>query len=623
MKYLSYIPLLLLALLPGRALAQAADEQNTLRLAQVYEQSGKYEEALRYYKDLYTMRPSNAGYFDGMRRCLTQMKRYDDVITLISERVNIAPREVQLYVQRGSAWYRKGDEKQALNDWDAAIALEPRNSGVYAMVADEAVNNKLYDKAVEYFLRGRKEVNLPGLFVIELARVYAMSMKFELAMDEYIEYLLVQPTAVWQIQQQLSMFSDLPEALKTAVQQTRRAAGKNSDNLSLRQLLAWLYMESKDYDAAFGVYRDMDVLRNAGGMEILQFAQRAYNDKAYAAALRAYRELVVRYPDAQFVPEAEFWYARCVETLAEIDELPPELRTEETGKTTRYPSSEAVKSYQGAVSLYEEVVRKYRNQSVGIEARFRIASIKFTQFHDNDGALQLLTEIAPMRRPITGRADADILIGDIYVAKGDLDAAMRQYQSVLSSTPIPLQDRETVQFKIGEVHFFQGDFDNASKDLEPLTVDTRSDIANDALSLGLMIQQYLAPSDLALKEYARAMLMQRQQKYSEAAAVLQNIIARFPTAPLVDQASITLGMLYRRTKQHAEAERIYEEFLAKNPDSILKDQILFQYGLLEEESIGNPQKAMELYQRLLNEQPNSVYTNQARERIIALRKGNS
>ena len=620
MKYLTMIPVFLLLLAPGRTHGQAADEQNTFRLAQVYEQSGKYEEALRYYKDLMAMRPANPGYFDGMRRCLTQMKRYDDVIALIGDRLKIAPRESQLYVQRGSAWYRKGVETSAFADWEAAIDLDPMNSGVYAMVADEAVNNKLYDRAAEYFLQGRKALKVPGLFVIELARVYAMSMRFDMAMDEYIQYLIAQPANVWQIQQQLTMFSDLPDALRVAVRTARKAADANSGNVALHQLLAWLYMESKDYDAAFSVYRDIDELRNAGGAEIAMFAQRAYNDKAYDAARRAYKELIDTRPNAS---DAEFWYARCVESLADRDDLPPELRHPGDTAVTRYPSSEAVAAYRGAVSLYEAVAEKSKNQAVGVEARYRIAVIKFTRFHDHDGALELLQTIASMRRAITRSAEADILIGDIQVSKGNLEAAQRQFESILTLTPVEQQDRETAQFKLAEVRFFQGDFENAAKDLEPLTTDSRADITNDALGLGLLIQQYQIPSDAPLKQYARAILFERQRKLSEAAAVMKDILVTFPTAPLVDQAALVLGRLYRGIGRYEDAAQVYEDFLARNADSILRDQVFYQYGQLEEESRGNPQKAMELYQRLLNELPNSVYVNHARERIIALRKGNS
>ncbi|MBL0176547.1 MAG: tetratricopeptide repeat protein [Ignavibacteria bacterium] len=620
MKYTATLVILLCCALSPRAQSQVADEVNTFRLAQVYEGAGKVEDALRYYQDLFRAHPENPGYFDGVRRCLSQLKRYDEAIALLGLRIAARPAEVNLLVQRGSLFMRQGKEKEGLGDWDAATRIAPTNFSVYSAIGDEAVSNKRYDRAVEYLKRGREAVNSPQLFVMEIARAYAMSMNFDKAMEEYLRYLVESPAVVWQVQQQISQFSEIPAALASAQRATRDAAEDHPDNTSIKYLLAWLAMEAKDYDAAHDVYADIDKRRRSNGLELLAFAQRAFNDKAYSAAMRSFTELGNDYPGATFAAEAAFYRARCAEALADESSMPAPL---EPDTPTAYPSSEAVTSYRGAIALYEKVVSTFPGQPLASESLFRIAVLKHTRFGDPDGALAILKDLAPKRRNVIGRADAYVLIGDVRLSKGDVPGALAEYQAALGMAQLSQQEKQAVQFKAAELKYFQGDFDGASADLAPLTENSAQDIVNDALELLLFIQQFRQPSEPALARFAQAALLEKQRKYSEAAAVLRSLTAAFPAAPIVDQASLKLADMLRRSGQAADAVKTLDEFLEKNPDSIIRDRALFSLAVTYDEFLRDKTRAMDVYQKVLTEHPGSLLAGKARERILALRKENS
>src|SRR5512133_2232984 len=118
MKLMSLNVLFLLALFAASAFSQVADEQNAFHLAQMFEQGGKFEDALRYYTDLQAQQPWNQGYFDGARRCLTSLKRYPEAIDLISKRMQKYPKDVQLPIWIGSLYFKVGDEGKALEYWN-------------------------------------------------------------------------------------------------------------------------------------------------------------------------------------------------------------------------------------------------------------------------------------------------------------------------------------------------------------------------------------------------------------------------------------------------------------------------------------------------------------------------
>lgn len=600
--------------------AQVADEPSTLRLAQVYEQSGKWDDALRFYQILHDSHPANPSYFDGVRRMLMQLKRYDEVITLLRARIGTSPREVMNRVHLGTALYRKGDTDGAVKAWDDAITLEPQNAGVYQAVSDEALACRMYPRAVEVLQRGRDVLRSPRLFVMEIARAYTMDMKFDKAMEEYIRYMMENPGAIWSIQQHIAQFSEIPAGLEAALRVTRRAADDNPSDATIRTLLAWLYMEGKDYASARTVYTEMDRIRGTSGLELFAFAQRAYNDKAYEPAMKAFADVAAQYPRAGFASEAEFLHARCAEELAlHTSDQAPLI----PGDTTHNRGSEAVAAYRGVISLYEDIAREAPGTVFGVESRYRIAYITYDKYGDADAALKQLEDLAPMRRNVMGRVDAYTLMGDVILGKGDLARAAEVYGSVLRMGLQSPQDRKAVEFKLAEILYFQGRFDTCIAALEPLFENSSDDIANDALALSLFVQQFRAPSDEALKAYARAVFLERRRKLGDAAAQLRDLIERFPTAPVSDQAWLRLGTVQRAMDRPRDAAATYEDFLAKNPESLLRDQVLSALGGALEELPGETQRAIDTYQRLLNEHPASIHAAHARQRILALRKGQS
>ena len=194
-----------LAVALPRAHGQAADEINTLRLAQTYEQAGKHEEALRFYQDLFRQRPSNSSYFEGVRRTLTALKRYDEVASLLRQRLAQYPQDFTLRVFLGGLRLQSGQVDSAADEWEKAIAINPKNAQAYSLIADQCVNAREYTRAIDYLNRGREALGSPTMYAFDIARACAMNMDFDAAMDEYIGYLRAAPQTLYQIQQQISM----------------------------------------------------------------------------------------------------------------------------------------------------------------------------------------------------------------------------------------------------------------------------------------------------------------------------------------------------------------------------------------------------------------------------------
>jgi len=126
-----------------------------------------------------------------------------------------------------------------------------------------------------------------------------------------------------------------------------------------------------------------------------------------------------------------------------------------------------------------------------------------------------------------------------------------------------------------------------------------------------------------LQRYAQALFLERQRKLSEADALLQQIIGEYASSEVVDLCYLSRAEVLERMGRYAAASSVYADFLAQRGESFLRDRGLFLHAVLTEVRLNDANGAMVLYQRLLDEYPNSPYVPQARDSIVRLRKGNS
>ncbi|HXG01696.1 MAG TPA: tetratricopeptide repeat protein, partial [Bacteroidota bacterium] len=241
------------------------------RLAQSYEQGGDFENAVTLYRELLMKDPANFLYFDGLRRSLLQLKRYDEAIGLIRHRLSSTPADANLLCLLGSALYQAGNEKDADASWEQAIATDPANPNVYRLVGNSLLEHRLLDRTIALYRRARVACNDPNLFTIDLAQLLAVSMDYAGATAEFLRYLEQAPMQLLYVQNRLAQFTAKEEARTAAIDVVRRELRRRSD-INLHRLLGWLLLEGKRYEEALEVYRAIDRLAKATGAEVFAFA---------------------------------------------------------------------------------------------------------------------------------------------------------------------------------------------------------------------------------------------------------------------------------------------------------------------------------------------------------------
>jgi tetratricopeptide (TPR) repeat protein len=600
--------------------AQENDAALKLRLAQSFEQAGELDRAIELYEGLYRSDPNNYVYFDGLRRVYTQQRRYSSAITLIEERLKSQPTDIALRASLGGVFYESGSERSADSIWNEIIRTDPKNIGLYRLVAAQMMEHRLYEQAVKIYLEGRRASGNTGAFADELGTMYTVLQEYSAASAEYVTMLKSSPQQLLFVQSRIGAFTVRNEGLRAATEVTREEVHNSPENVTVRKLYAWLAMEGRDYQTALEEYRTIEKLSGSSGAELLNFANRASQDGKYLVASEAFHDVIRLSRVLTIVSQARFGYARSVEELsveADSGGAPVAPQPSSTANLQPGMASETEQSFRNVLQLYEAIIKDYPNSDFAAQSYYRIGTIQMNRFFDFEGAIDAYTRTKKAAQRIELACEASLRIGEVYVAKNDLEAAARAYQA-LKLIPLPNYQQRAV-YNLAELDYFGGKFDSALAKLKPLSGNLDSDLANNVLMLQYFIAENNTTNPVALVAYARADLLMRQRRYSESLAMFNDAVKQFPTTLLVDDATIKIGELQLLLKQPADAIATFRHIVNDMPESILRDHAQMKIAETYQSTLRDKDKAIEAYEYILAKFPHSLYVEEARKRIRQLR----
>ncbi|MCK9408812.1 MAG: tetratricopeptide repeat protein [Bacteroidetes bacterium] len=592
--------------------SQQDQSMNMFRLAQAFEQQGDHERALQIYSDLYGKDSTNYVYFDAFRRTNVQLKKYDIAIRLSLHRLHSTPYDFTLQANIGSLYSMSGQEQSADSVWNAEISAAVKNQMCYRAVANEQVNQRLFDKAIGTYLRGRNEIGDHFLFANELGYLYSFMMDYTNTTREYLRMLRQNEQQYEFIQSRLALIIVRQDGLKSATAVVEEELNVKS-TIPLLRLLIWLYMEGNRYTEAFSVAQTIESLVNSNGQEIFAFADRIFRENEFALAATAYQQSFKNSGNASFTPAAKYGYARCIEELS--------LRGQSVDVTNQSNTSsqESRTTFSDAINLFADLAKEFPFTSIGGNALFRIGWIRYKQLFDLDGALQIFDSVLTVSPAGTMVPIVLSSIGEILIAQNKLSESAVKYRTMNTSSYSNQEQRTMAQFRLGEIQFFRNDFDSALVLLKPLTENLKADESNDALLLQYFITENCLQFTDALKQFSRAELLARQFKVSEALKEFQSMIDLYPAAPLADETLLKIAEYSIQLKRYADALAAYQKLLENYTESIEKDKTQFKIGELYQYYLVDTQKAIAAYEAVLEKYPFSLFVDEARKRIRQLR----
>jgi len=581
-------------------------------LAESLERAGQYEEALKLFEELYFSESSNTQYSNALHRVYLQLKNYAASIDLLGKRILEKPDDISLHGMLGSTYYIMGNEEKAYEVWDEALMRTPNNPMMYRIIANYAVERRAYEKAIELYERGKEISDDKVLFAYDLAQLYILTMQFSKAAEEYCTILDKEPMQRQVIEQMILSYSGKPDALEATIPVVEDWSSRS--NLSLSYLLARLLTEAKEFEEAFEVYGDIDEEQSNLGKDLYNFAELLSREKNYLMAGRVYGEIIDLYPNSPLIPMAKLGYAKSIEaTLIENyrESLPlwkPYFHF------IKYDSEKI----DDVLTAFNEVVEIYANTEAAFEALLRIGLIQFYMQNDPLKASENFKIVISDGVNSKSAGDAFIELGNIALLNGNLDEAELYFSKLIEKTHSNNQLHNLAKFKLARVNLFNQNFDESNNQLAAILHNLKDDNANDAIELSLVLNTTMNDSS-NLAHFAEAEFLTEQKKFSEGANKY-NLIYQNPQAFVLHSITkLRHAEMMLAEDDFDEAIKLFKNIAEEGEKNIYADKALYLLGKTYHLGLGNMEKALEVYERLLIEFPNSLYIDEARNEILLIR----
>lgn len=603
-KYIAIIFLLSFAFVS----AQDNNLSNMYRLAKTFEESGEFEQAQKIYEDIYQAQPWNITFIEALNNIYLLLKEYDKSIELMTKKIESEPANINLYALLGNTYYTKGDTTKAYETWNNGIDASDKSFVSYRVIINNALQNRAFDKAIEYLERAKKIGKNSDVFALDLARVYSMTMNFTKAAEEYCELIIDQPSMVQVVIRTMMQYLTRPEAVEKTIATVEKISDRE-DEPELHRVLVQLYQLNNDYKKALAAVEKLERSANGDGKEYFKFAQQALTNDKVETASTAFQKLIEEYPNSPLAPASRIGYARSYERS--VDNKRDSLIHH--WKPYSKPEVLFEEEYKSAIESYKEILSLYPNNDIQSEALFRIAEIYLNKLNQPEAAVEFYNQILDLKAVSNFQFESKLRLAEIFIKSGEIKKAEDEIQKAVTNFNLPDNFKSKANLLLGKVYFWEGNFKEASEKLAEVSKNLFDDNANDALQLITLINT-LKNDSTTLTDYANAELLAYRQKYVEASEKFKEL--KESQNPIISEfAGFKYAQILVAQNNYAEALAVLAETAEKSSLKMFSPDIEFLKGEIKYYALKDYEGALESYRNILESYANSLYFDKSREKI--------
>lgn len=573
-----------------------------LNLANQYYTNQEYEKAAALYSQLLDRDDRNDAFFSRYVECLINLERYEDCEKAIKKQLKKTPENTALYVTYGNLFERMEKEEDAKALYQRAIdKLSPDYASVNRL-ASLFMGASKFDWATKTYERGAQMLKDPNRFAFNLGELYRRKGDPLKMMEYYLNSVDADPGRLPTIQTLLARY--LAPSDFTELQTQLYSRIQTNENPDYVELLAWSFIQRKDYKSALRQYKALDKRLEENGQRVFNLAGDAADSRDYETAISAYDYIVAE--KGQLNP---FFFESKRESM--------ECRRKKITEGFDY-TQEDLKTLENE---YESFLNQFGKSRQTATIVMQLADLEAYYIHDLPKAIGLLEGLKQ-----TGGIDRNTLartkisLADFYLMHGDIWESTLLYSQVdkeFKEEPLGQEAR----FKNARLSYFNGDFQWSQAQFDVLKASTTKLIANDALDLSVFIMDNLNLDTTAdaISLYSSAEMLVFQNRFDEAFLKLDTLRRNFPEHSLQDDILYLEAQVYEKKRDYQKAAALYQEIVDKYKEDIRADNSLYNLAQLYETRLADPEKAKTLYEKIFMDYSGSVFAVEARKRFRILR----
>lgn len=574
----------------------------------LYLDKKEYEKANVYLEKLYDKNPDQwySYYFTG----LMGVKDYKEAEKISKKMLKRNPQSVNIYINIAKIYREQGDTKKENENYQKAIKDVIPLQAFIQQLAMDFMEEKLYDLAIETYLKGRKQTpEYP--YYYEIAEVYKRKGDLKSMINQYLDAIDFRESELYTAQGYLQNalgYEEESAGFKNPIlkQELQKRIQQHPDKIVFAEFLIFIQKQQKDFEGAFTQSKSLDKRLKEDGHRMFELAKLCLSNEKYEVAQKCFQYIIDK------GPSYGFYDAACIDIInCEYQYL--------TGKAQ--PSSTELLALE---NKFLKATEKYKNSHLANFLISNLANLQAYYLNKPDSAIMHIEGL--LQNPAMDaqtRAEFKIQLADIYLLKNVIWDASLLYSQVEKDFKFEPIGQEA-KFRNAKLSFYAADFTWAKTQCDVLKGSTTKLIANDALDLSLIITDAIGVDTNAapLARFAVADLLIVQHKYDEAIVQLDSINKIFPTHTLGDDILFKKAAIYDKLGKYPEAEKMYKDIIEYYSTELYGDDAQFKLAELYEKKMIDVEKAKTEYQNVLTKYPGSIYVVEARKRYRQLRGDN-
>lgn len=578
-------------------------QQDSIELAQKFYNNGEYQQAFNIYIKLSNENIDVAAFYSNYFNTLLKIKNYNEAEKLVKKNIESDASSPSVYIiDLGYIYEQKNQAIKANKIYDKAINNLKPNENTISKMASLFYARQNFIYALKVLNQGRIILNDKAAFTSQIINNLIAINDKAAVINQLLDLATISPDYLLYAKKNLAKALNSPSdfaLLKTAL---LKQLQKQPDNITLAQLLAWQCLQQKDFKSALAQTIALDKRSQQDGASVYAMAEIFSQNKDYETASKAYQYLMLKGKTNPYYLTALVQNLNNKkQLLTEGGFLMPDMLTLETD--------------------YKTLLTDYGSNYQTLFAITGLAQLQAYYLHKPTQAQNLLLNALQLHN-ITQQqiAELKLQLGDIYLINNTIwEAALLYSQVEKAYTNQPLG--QEAKLRNAKLSFYNADFKWAQSQLDVLKASTSQLIANDALDLGLLIQDNLTADSTgkALKMYASADLNLLKNNLTQALLSLDSIATYYPNSPLSDDILLTKAKIFIKQNNNQAAALQYQTIINQHSQGMYMDDALFLLAQLQEEKLGLTSQAQQNYQTLINNYPGSPYVTEAREKFRTLR----
>ena len=574
-----------------------------VQLANQLFSSGDYLKSSQIYNKLYNKYKS-ANYYHKLLDCyfaLDEMKAAEKLIKKHSKKYT---NNITVQIDFAHLFSVLEEEKKAKKKFDEVFERLKLKDQYVGVVAKKFTKYGYLEHAIKAYEIGLQNPS-KNTYRFSLARIYGQLNDLQMMYETYLDLVINNKAYLQNVKNIIgrTISKDPENDNNQLLKEILIQRVQKSNEASVGELLIWLFIQEKNFEAAFDQEKSIDQRFELDQKKIFELASICRKNKAFEVAIDCYEHIIKIGPNSVYYLDAQ---------LAAI-----------TVKKDLLENSVAVtqEAWLGLEKNYVELLNEIGKTSQTLLLIRDLAEIQAFRLHNIEQASNTIEDIQTISAArAEDLAECKLLQADIQLLKNEIWEAILSYSQVVKAYKNDVLGHEA-KYRRAKISYFQGDFDWAQAQLDVLKKSTAKLIANNAMELSLLIQDNLNldTTTTTMEIFSRADLLIYQNKLNEAYNTLDTIVIDYQGHSLVDEALFRQYEIKIKQGKLEDASELLDQIITFYSFDILADDAKFAQAQLQENYFENKEQASNLYQEIISKHPDSFYVSESRKRYRILR----